>query len=503
MKPDSKLTALVLFFVGLGFVVFGMVSEFMLGGFLPSEGMQNLYANGVFLVIVTAFFAGGMIIIRRGLLGEWQYRYDSIIYLITAVICLTSAVQTTFGLQAGHPWLELLQTNPILLNILWMFVLPPINPWTTLLIGACLILIAWWNYRSTSPLRRFHENIESKIEIHDSDRWWEVLVRLIRISVWLGSLFLFILCFILLGSPPLSPSNWGLLYFLSTWIILLRGILAVCLFNSAIFIVNQLGDLDTDSLHQVKAKLPISSGKITQNRAKLVALVLFSLGVIFAGLVSLFFLLLLLVTYFFAFLYSFPPIRLKSRPFLDLIIIGIGFGSWAVLAAWGLYSFLPMSFLPLSFLPISLVIGAGVFYAGTHGIHTASDYSADAGAGIKTTAVYLGPRNTTRLGVILIGVGLLLLYASVGLFTHLFWYGLLKYKTIFLLIYLGLPFFALFQKLRGWQPDSGKRQSELYQMQQQGRMVTYLLFIVLSVYLVFYVFLFYPVYYPHYFFPWS
>jgi 4-hydroxybenzoate polyprenyltransferase len=148
------------------------------------------------------------------------------------------------------------------------------------------------------------------------------------------------------------------------------------------------------------------------------------------------------------------------------------------------------------------VIGAGVFYTGTHCIHTASDHSADAAAGINTTAVFIGPKKATRLGMILIGVGLLLLYATVGYFTHLFWYGLLKYKTIFLLIFLGLPFFTLFQKLRTWQQTTEDRHSQLFQLQKQGRHVTYLLFLLLSIYLYFYVYLFYPAYYPYYFFPW-
>ncbi len=502
MKSGSKLTYWPLILPGLVFIIFGMLSEFVLGYFLPSEVMQNLYANGGFLVIIIFFFVWGVILIRLALFRGLRYRYDSIVYLIAAIICLASAGQTIFGLQIGHPWLDLAQTNPVLLNILWMFVLPPMNPWITILISACFIFIALLNFRNTPTSEKISKNVDFEVKKSGSELWWEVLARLTRISVWAGSLFLFILSFFLLGSPPLNLSPWSIRNFAHIWEYFLIGIIAICCFNSAIFIINQLSDLDTDRLHHVKANLPISSGRLTKTEAILIAISFIIAGIIFASLVSMIFLIILLMTYFFAFIYSFPPIHLKSRPFLDLAIIGIGFGSWAVFTAFGFYTFAPITLLTAPVLPISLVIGAGVFYAGTHCIHTASDYSADAAAGIKTTAVFIGPKKASRLGVILIGVGFLLLYATVGLFTHLFWYGLLKYKTIFLLIFLGLPFFALFQQLRAWQQASEKRPAILYQFQKQGRQVTYLLFFLLIIYLYFYVYLFYPAYYPNYFFPW-
>jgi chlorophyll synthase len=478
-----------------------MVSEFFLGRILPTEMMQWLYLDGGFLVIIFIGFAGGMFLIRRGLLGEWRFRFDSIIFLIAAVICLVSAGQTIIGFQVGHPWLFLVEINPVMLNFLWMFVLPPLNPWVMLFLGGALIFIAWLNYRTTASLEIEPEQKKFNTSINQSEPYRVVLWGLTRISVWLGSLFLFILSVVLLGSPPLNSGSWIPLYDPFMWITLILGILAVCFFNSAIFIINQVGDIDTDQLHAKKAQLPVSSGRVSKNRAITIAGVLIILGIISARLVSEIFLIILSVTFVFALVYSIPPIRLKGRPFLDLMIIGLGFGTWAVLSGWALHSGVtPYYFLPE--LPFTLLIGAGAFYAGTHGVHTASDYAADEKAGVNTTAVYLGPNNAIRLGVTLIAVGLLFLYITVGLSTHLFWYGLLKYKTIFLLIFLGLPFFALYQQFRCWQQTRDQQQAQLSKLQHQGRLVSYLLFLVLFIYLLCYVFLFYPVYYPHYFFPW-
>lgn len=501
MRFNSRFMTLTVFLLGLGVIVFGMISEFLLGFILPSEIMQALYHNGGFLAIIFMGFGGGMILIRWGLLGNWGYRFDSIIYLIAAVICLASAGQTFIGFQVAHPWLFLVDINPVLLNVLWMFVLPPLNPWVMLFLGCGLIFVAWTNYRTTTTFEIELEDTEFDSVTSKPVRWWEVLGGLTRISAWLGSLFLFILSVVLFGGPPLNSGLWVSLYDPSMWIMLVLGIVAVCGFNSAIFIINQVGDLDTDQLHEKKAQLPVSSGKVSRKSAFTIAGVLIILGIIVGSLVRGIFLVILLVTFVFAVVYSFPPIRLKGRPFLDLMIIGLGFGTWAVITGWALYSgLIPLSFLPE--LPFSLLIGAGFFYAGTHGVHTASDYAADEKAGVKTTAVYLGPTKAIRLGIILIGAGLLLLYVTVGLATHLFWYGLLKYKTIFLLIFLGLPFFALYQQFRCWQHTLNQKPVQLFRLQNQGRLVSYLLFLVLFIYLLCYVFLFYPVYYPHYFFPW-
>lgn len=503
MKSSYWFKALGFFLGGLGLVILGMVIEFLLGSILPSEVMQWLYVNGIFLILIVLFFVGGLLFLRRSLLGQWRYRYDSIIYVIASVICFTSAVQTIIGIQVGHPWLELTEANPVLMNLLWMFVLPPLNPLTTVSLGVLFILSAWLNYQyNPVPVPTLEEMGEKESREEEPYHWWEFLGGLTRVSVWLGSIFLLILSFLILGSPPLSPPPNIPLYVPVTWVQLLIGLVSVSLLNTSAFIINQLGDVDTDQFHTEKARLPVSAGRIKRPTAGLLAAIFIIIGIFLAGMVGFFFLGFAIFIFIFAAIYSFPPIRLKSRPFFDLAIIGFAFGTWAVLTAWAiLLTWSNGRFIPE--LPLVLLLGAGLFYAGTHGIHTASDYPADAQAGVNTTAVFLGPKKTSNLGIILIALGMLLLYVAVGYYTHLFWYGLLKYRSIFLLVFCGLLFFSLLQQYRVGQQAEDKKEEIVLWLQRKGRWVSYLFFLILVIYLLLYVFLFYPVYYPSYLFPWG
>ncbi len=502
MKSSSRFKALGYFFAGLGLLLLGMIIEYLLGGILSSEVMQFLYGNGVLLILLILFFAGGLFLLRRSIFGLWRYKFDSIIFMIAALICLASMIQTVFGLQIGHPYLYLAETNPFLMNFLWIFVLPPLNPMIVACLSGCFFLAAWLNSRfvlvPSTNNKEFSESPAEKPQVPK----WRIVANLTRVSVWLGSIFLLILSFIILGGPPLSsPSNIRL-YDPINWIYLSWCLVVVCLLNSAVFIINQASDLDTDQRHEEKALLLVSAGYIKGNRARQLAGILIIIGFCLAILTkSVYFTLLMICIPLFGILYSLPPIRVKSRPFLDLVIIGIAFGTWTVLTAWSILSIWPDPFIG-STIPVVLLFGPGIFYAGTHCIHTVSDYQADSEAGLNTTAVYIGPKKAANLGITLIAIGLLLLYVAVGYYTHLFWYGLLKYKGIFLLIFCGLPFFTLLEQFRMWQQLKQPNHSIIHRLQKQGRLVTYLLFLILLIYLLLNVFLFYPVYYPSYDFPW-
>jgi 4-hydroxybenzoate polyprenyltransferase len=480
-----------------------MVIEFILGAFLPSEVMQWLYLNAIFLSLIILLFASGLLLIRRGLLGQWRFRYDSIIYLIACLICFTSMFQTILGIQVGHPWLELADTNPILMNLLWIFVLAPKNPIIIALLGVVFLLLAWLNSKfSFSPATAFEYMKSSCSQVKEPVRWWQILGGVTRVSVWLGSILFLILSFLILGGPPLSPPPNIPLYYPNTWMWFLVGLVSLSLLNSAAFMINQLGDVDTDQLHSEKAQLPISSGRISRRTVGFLAAAFIIGGLLLAVFVGFLFLGLVFFIFVFAVIYSFPPLRLKGRPLFDLAIIGLAFGSWAVLTAWAiLVNWLFIGVIPQ--IPLVLLFGAGVFYAGTHGLHTASDYAADKQAGVKTTAVFLGPKKASNLGILLIAFGMLLFYVSVGYYTHLFWYGLIKYKSIFLLIFCGFLFFALFQQYRLGLTAQEDKGATFDWLQKNGRKVTYVFFLVLVIYMLLYVFLFYPVYYPSYSFPWG
>jgi 4-hydroxybenzoate polyprenyltransferase len=497
MSPGSRGRATIYFSTGMISLVMGMIIEFLLAVILPTTIMQTLWVNGGFIILVIIFFGAGLYFVRKSILGYWRYHYDSIIYLIAATILFASSIQTVAGLQIGHPYLQLAETNPLLMYLLWIFVLPPLNPFVMTVLGFGLLFVAWINLRGSQQQSPLEKLPGFKINKHKPlQRWW-ILGQLTRVSVWIGSILLLILAFLILGGPPLSHPSLLLLSDPLTWGRLFVAIFAAALLNSGIFIINQISDLDTDQLHPQKSQLPISSGYISLKQGLIITIfcIIASLGLALL-LVGFEFFIILSAIIVFGILYSVSPIRLKSRPFVDLVMIGIAFGSWSVMAAWAILFFLPE-------IPLALLIGPGLFYAGTHSIHTASDYPADSQAGVQTTAVYLGPKQTSRLGILLIALGFLCLYIAVGLYTHLFWYGLLKLKSIFLFIFCGLPFFALFQLYRKWQQAGKINEQPIQWLQTKGRKVAYLLFLILMIYLFLYVFLFYPTYYPNYNFPWS
>jgi 4-hydroxybenzoate polyprenyltransferase len=492
MKKVLRIDQAIFFLCGFLLLVTGMALEFLLAAILPAHILGSFFEHGGLLILLTLFFSSGVYLLRRSILGRWRYGYDYIIFIIAGTIFLAGSVMTMFRLQVGHPYLELATTNPLLMMVLWVFILPPINPAITAGFSVLLFSIAGLHL-AFPPLAPISLDVDSKLSDHSKVSWWRILVRMIRVDVWLGSLFLVILAFLILGGSPLSSSPLPL-YDVWMWSRLLIALLAAALFNSCVFIVNQLGDIDTDRLHPEKAQLPLSADQLNRNQVGIIILVFLVVGALMAIIVGIPYLMMLSIIIIFALIYSLPPFRLKARLGLDLFMIGLAFGVWAILAAWMILFSLPE-------LPLVLLIGPGVFYAGTHGIHTASDYTADAEAGVKTTAVVLGPKLTARIGIILIGIGLFLLYAVTGFYTHIFWYGLMKYKSILLIIFSGLPVFALLNRFRRWQKTQNNESIQGIQVQARG--VTYLLFLTLLVYLMLYVFLFYPVYYPNYNFPWG
>ncbi len=468
-----------------------MLLEFIAGLLFPGELLNLTYLNGLFLPLFILLFAGAMYLLRFSILGWWRSRSDSIIYAIAALLFAWFTVETLLNLQAGHPWGELASINPVLMILLWAFVFPAINPITTGLLTLVLIATSLLNLYKQSGSSAPFSVIQNPSDKTKPAPLWMVLGQLTRFNVWLGSVFLVTLSFLILGGPPLSPPPSHPLHDVSTWLRFAAALASICLLNSFIFIQNQIGDLDTDRVHSEKSKLPLAAGRISKSMGVLLALTMLLIAIVLALLVSLLFFAVLLFIVLLGCLYSGPPLRLKAKPFIDLFMIGLAFGTMAVVAAFVILAAQPE-------LPLLLLVGPGFFYAGTHGVHTASDYAADRQAGLRTTAVLLGPRRAIRFGLFLTALGLTLLYITVGYYTHLFWWGLLKFKTVLLFTFSGMIFFALVGAYRGKRRrhDQDSEQSSIDWLRRQGRNATYLLFLILLLYCLLYVFLFYPTYLP-------
>ncbi len=112
---------------------------------------------------------------------------------------------------------------------------------------------------------------------------------------------------------------------LTHWPSLLHTILAfllLCLMSSAVYIMNDLADIESDRQHPTKRKRPLPAGQLNPQVAG-VAAVIFALGSLAAGLtISLAFGLILLAYLLIQIAYTF---RLKHVVLLDVSIVATGF----------------------------------------------------------------------------------------------------------------------------------------------------------------------------------
>ncbi|MBQ3641563.1 decaprenyl-phosphate phosphoribosyltransferase [bacterium] len=137
-------------------------------------------------------------------------------------------------------------------------------------------------------------------------------IKEMRIHHYIKNLLIFI---------PLACS--GKLFNFEKIIITVFAFLSFCFISSAIYIINDIQDIEKDKKHPVKCNRPIAKGKITVKSAIICVmfLILFSIG--FNILCKSLFSSLLLTLYFLINLgYSFG---LKNIPLLDIIILVTGF----------------------------------------------------------------------------------------------------------------------------------------------------------------------------------
>ena len=97
---------------------------------------------------------------------------------------------------------------------------------------------------------------------------------------------------------------------------------AFCLISSALYIFNDLKDLEEDKLHPLKSKRPIASGKIKKSTAILMIVVLGLLGFSSALTLNKNYFIIILVYFLIQMAYS---IKLKHVVILDVFVVALGF----------------------------------------------------------------------------------------------------------------------------------------------------------------------------------
>ena len=135
--------------------------------------------------------------------------------------------------------------------------------------------------------------------------------RLLRPSQWIKNTFVF---------APLvfSKHLFDPLYFLTA----LKGFVAFCFVSSAVYIVNDLFDIDEDRAHPIKRNRPLASGAIEPPTARIAAVLLIAAAALVSLGLSQNFYLILLIYFGLQFLYS---LIFKKIAILDVFIIASGF----------------------------------------------------------------------------------------------------------------------------------------------------------------------------------
>ena len=100
------------------------------------------------------------------------------------------------------------------------------------------------------------------------------------------------------------------------------GFIAFCLGASAIYIINDLADLEQDKLHPVKKKRPLASGQLDPRIARITAILLLITSVTLGFGLSPGFGAVLLTYLVLTLLYSF---KLKHIPIIDVLILAAGY----------------------------------------------------------------------------------------------------------------------------------------------------------------------------------
>ncbi|MBU2637992.1 MAG: UbiA family prenyltransferase [Nanoarchaeota archaeon] len=146
------------------------------------------------------------------------------------------------------------------------------------------------------------------------------LMGLLRVRQWYKNLVVFLPLFFV-----------GLVFVLNDFLLTLLGFLALCLFSSATYIINDMHDRKQDRLHPEKRLRPIAAGRVSLIAAAVIAGLLFLMALGIAYCLSITFMAVALVLFALSQLYTF---WLKGEAFIDLLLLSTNFVLRAVSGAF-------------------------------------------------------------------------------------------------------------------------------------------------------------------------
>lgn len=152
-----------------------------------------------------------------------------------------------------------------------------------------------------------------------STRTFLALVKTMRPKQWTKNLFLF---------AGLIFAHH--LFFLDSVVKTVAAFFLFCFLSSAIYIVNDIKDVESDRAHPLKSKRPIAEGQLSIGIAAISAAIIASIALVFAFLLDVEFGYVAIIYFLLFFAYSF---FLKHIVILDVLTLAIGFVLRAIAGA--------------------------------------------------------------------------------------------------------------------------------------------------------------------------
>lgn len=143
-------------------------------------------------------------------------------------------------------------------------------------------------------------------------------LKLMRVKHYLKNILVFL---------PLFFSNN--LFNLKKMFLTIVGVIAFCLISSAVYIINDIMDIDKDRKHPIKKNRPIASGQVSIKKAVILASFLVVLSLLIVSVVCIYFMVTIIMPIIYILLYILLnilySIGLKNKPILDVVILVSGF----------------------------------------------------------------------------------------------------------------------------------------------------------------------------------
>ena len=246
-------------------------------------------------------------------------------------------------------------------------------------------------------------------------------IRLLRPIAWITFLF------------PLSAGfGLGVTSKSNPFHVIFAFIAFIC-WMSFCFVINAIGDKEVDKFHDGRSKdmnlayQPLVTGEITKKEALYIGTIFLFSSLLFAWLISYFFFLLMLIVDVFGYVYSMPPMRFKTKPIRDILCNALSAGAIFIAGlSIGGENMNPVMIL-------AAFVMASIFYIPT----VVTDHEFDKKVGLKTSAVFFGPKKILQamylLTAVVVTIGIILFLIS-GIELKIFALLIIIYSIIFTLV---------------------------------------------------------------------